>query len=190
MPVPSLIAGPALGLAILLGSALAQANSSGVTLQLRFDCMAFDGDCAAVQVIEPPADQRDLHLTASTGSREEALRGKAITNGILEVGPGEMRFVKIAYVNERDRPIRFRALPHAVEPPDLQVLTLMQCMCIGEPYSVAPGEAWYRIIRVGAAHDMPPGARLVVTHILTSVNVVPGTDWHGHEHHHDHGDHK
>lgn len=190
MSVPSFIAVPALGLAILLGSALALANSSGVTLQLRFDCMFFDGDCAAVQLIEAPTDQRDLHLTESTGSREEALRGKAIANGILEMGLGELRFVKIAYVNEGDRPIRFRALPHAVEPPALQVLTLMQCMCIGEPYTVAAGEAWYRIIRVGAAQDMPPGARMVVTHILTSVNVLPEAHWHGHEHHHDHSEHK
>jgi hypothetical protein len=93
-------------------------------------------------------------------------------DGIVKVAPGELIFVKIAYVNDSDKVIHFRAIAHAVEPRELQGLAIFNCMCLGETFRVQPGKAWFRVIRVGAAQDMPAGARFVATHILTSEAAV------------------
>ncbi len=159
--------------ALLLLPALGSGEEQFVTMQLSFDCVKFAGDCNKIQILRPPGDQQQLHRTESGVRAEEALKGTQIKNGIIKLAPGEMVFVKIAYVNDSDRTVRFRAIPHHIEPQNLQVVAIFQCMCLGETYTVQPHSGWYRILRVGAAFDLPAGSRFVATHLLTSVNLLP-----------------
>ncbi len=71
---------------------------------------------------------------------EEALRGTQIKDGIFWLAPGEVIFVKIAYVNDSDQTVRFRAIPHHIEPQNLQIVAIFQCMCLGETYSFPPSD--------------------------------------------------
>ena len=139
-----------------------------VTLQLAFECVKFQGDCGKVQVLKPPRAQEQLWLQGTGVSPEKALRGKVVKDGIFTLEPGTFVYAKIAFVNDTNVELRFRAIPHFVNPPELQGLALLNCMCLGETYRVPPGRAWFRVIRVGAARDVPPGSRFRSTHILTS----------------------
>ncbi len=158
---------------LLLLPALAPGAERPITMQLSFDCVKFEGDCEKIRLIKPPGDQKLLHKTESGVTAETALKGSEINDGVINLAPGELVFVKIAYVNDSNRPVRFRAIPHHVEPQNLQVVVIFQCMCLGETYTVPPHSSWYRILRVGAAFDMPPGSRFVATHLLTSDNLLP-----------------
>lgn len=144
-----------------------------VMLQLAFECMKFQGDCGKLRVLNPPRGQNKLWLQATGVSPEKALRGDVVKDGVFTIKPGTFVNVKIAYVNGTDTEVRFRAIPHAADPYELQRLTLLNCMCLGEAYRVPPGKGWFRIIRVGAAQDIPPGSRIRVTHVLTSDGLEP-----------------
>ena len=174
---------------LLLLPTLASGEERAITMQLSFDCVKFEGDCGKIWVINPPDDQKQLHKTESGVSAEAALKGSEINDGVINLAPGELVFVKIAYVNDTNRHVRFRAIPHHVEPQNLQVVAIYQCMCLGETYTVPPHSAWYRILRVGAAFDMPAGSRFIATHILTSENLLPeafapAPHFHTHHDHH------
>lgn len=159
--------------AIFLLPAVSLGGEKSIIMQIRFDCVMFEGDCTKIRIINPPKGQRELHRTESGVKAEEALKGSQISDGIIRLAPGEIRFVKIAYVNEGGKPVRFRSIPHHIEPQNLQIISIFQCMCLGETYTVPPNSGWYRVIRVGATHDMPAGSQVVATHILTSVNLLP-----------------
>jgi len=160
----------------LLGTQTAWGASSNaaksITMQINFECVKFEGDCSKIRVIKPPSSQARLWLSSSRTTPAKALKGEEVKDGIFKLAPGEMVFVKIAYVNDSDKVVQFRAIPHALEPKELQNLALFNCMCLGETYRVPPGKAWYRVIRVGAAEDMPAGARFIATHVLTSEGAV------------------
>lgn len=158
---------------LLLLPTLGWGEERSIIMQLSFECVKFEGDCDKIQIITPPEDQQQLHRTESGIRAEEALRGTQIKDGIFWLAPGEVIFVKIAYVNDSDQTVRFRAIPHHIEPQNLQIVAIFQCMCLGETYTIPPHSGWYRILRVGAAFDMPAGSRFVATHILTSENLVP-----------------
>ncbi len=143
-------------------------NHEVVTLQLAFECVKFQGDCGKVKVIKPPRAQERLWLQGTGVSPEKALRGDVVKDGVFRLEPGTFVYAKIAYVNDTNAEIRFRAIPHFVDPGELQGLALLNCMCLGETYRVPPGRGWFRVIRVGAARDVPPGSRFKATHILTS----------------------
>ncbi len=147
-------------------------SRKSITMQINFECVKFRGDCSKIRVIKPPPSQARLWLSSSRTSAVKALEGEEVKDGIFKLAPGELVFVKIAYVNDSDRVVQFRAIPHAMEPKEIQNLALFNCMCLGETYRVPPGKAWYRVIRVGAAQDMPPGTRFIATHILTSEAAV------------------
>ncbi len=160
-----------------------------ITMQLSFECIKFQGDCGKIRIIKPPEDQQQLHRTESGVKAAQALRGTEVKDGIFKLAPGEIEFVKIAYVNDSDRAVRFRAIPHHIEPQNLQIVAIFQCMCLGETYTVPPHSSWYRILRVGASFDMPPGSRFVATHLLTSINLLPepyAPRPHVHTSHHQH----
>ncbi|MEE9143743.1 MAG: hypothetical protein V3U06_03105 [Candidatus Binatia bacterium] len=150
---------------------LAQASANpgkAVILQLAFECAKFQGDCGKVKVIKPPRAQERLWLQGTGVSPEKALRGDVVKDGVFRLEPGTFVYAKIAYVNDTNAEIRFRAIPHFVDPGELQGLALLNCMCLGETFRVPPGRGWFRVIRVGAARDVPPGSRFKATHILTS----------------------
>lgn len=147
-------------------------SQKSITMQISFECVKFNGDCGKIRVIKPPASQARLWLSSSRTTAAKALKGEEVKNGIFQLAPGELIFVKIAYVNDSDKVVQFRAIPHAIQPNEAQNLALYNCMCLGETYRVPPGKAWYRVIRVGAAEDMPPGTRFIATHILTSEAAV------------------
>ncbi len=154
-----------------VASAFAGSRKS-ITMQISFECVKFNGDCGKVRIIKPPSSQATLWLSSSRTSAAKALKGEEVKDGIFQLAPGELIFVKIAYVNDSDKVVQFRAIPHAIQPKEVQNLALYNCMCLGETYRVPPGKAWYRVIRVGAAEDMPPGTRFIATHILTSEGAV------------------
>lgn len=139
-----------------------------VMLQLAFECMKFQGDCGKLRVLTPPRGQNKLWLQGTGVSSQKALRGDVVKDGVFTIKPGTFVVAKIAYVNDTDKEVRFRAIPHAAVPYELQRLALLNCMCLGEAYRVPPGKGWFRIIRVGTARDVSPGSRIRVTHVLTS----------------------
>ncbi len=143
-----------------------------ITMQISFQCVKFNGDCGKVRIIKPPPSQSQLWLSSSRTSAAKALKGEEVKDGIFKLAPGELVFVKIAYVNDSDKVVQFRAVPHSIQPKEVQNLALYNCLCLGETYRIRPGKAWYRVIRVGAAKDMPPGTRFIATHILTSEGAV------------------
>ncbi len=147
-------------------------QGKSITMQVNFQCVKFQGDCGNIHVLKPPTSQAQLWLSATGVSAAKALKGETVKDGIFKLAPGELIYVKIAYVNDTDREILFRAIPHVIEPNELQNLALYNCMCLGETYRVPPRQAWFRVIRVGAAQDMPAGSRFVATHILTSEAAV------------------
>lgn len=139
-----------------------------VMLQMAFECMKFQGDCNKIHVLKPPPAHDRPWLQGTGVTPEKALQGDVVQDGVFTLEPGTFVNVKIAYVNGANREVRFRAIPHAAEPYELQRLTLLNCMCLGEAYRVPPGKGWFRVIRVGAARDVPPGSRIKATHVLTS----------------------
>lgn len=146
-----------------------------VTLQLSFECAKFQGDCEQVQILKPPPAQDKPWLQGTAVTPEKALQGDVVKDGVFSVEPGTFVNVKIAYVNDTKTEIRFRAIPHTADPYQLQRLTLLNCMCLGETYRVPPGKGWFRVIRVGAAKDVPSGSRIRATHLLTSDGLEGDT---------------
>lgn len=169
-----------IGIAVLLGAWIsiawivpAQAGSQDeITMQVKLECLNFEGDCTKFRILTPPAAQAAPWLTIGGCNPDEALAGKEIEDGIVVIRPGELVLVKIAYVNDTDKPMKFRSLPHFIEPQNLQKLAVFNCFCLGETYTVPPHTGWFRIVRLGAAFDMPIGSRFVATHILTSNALV------------------
>lgn len=141
---------------------------NSVMLQLVFECAKFQGECGKVQILKPPLAQDRPGLHGTGVIPENALQGEVVQDGVFTVTPGTFINAKIAYVNDTDAEVRFRAIPHAADPYELQRFTLLNCMCLGETYRVPPGRGWFHIIRVGAAKDVAPGSRIKATHILTS----------------------
>lgn len=137
-------------------------------LQLAFECKKFRGDCSKIQILDPPPGQNKPWLQGTGVTSEKALQGNVVKDGVFTLQPGTFVIAKIAYVNDTKTEIRFRAIPHIADPYELQRLTLLNCMCLGETYRVPPGQGWFRVIRVGAAKDVPPGSRIKATHVLTS----------------------
>lgn len=151
------------------------APANTVMLQLAFECVKFQGDCERVQILKPPPaqDKPGLHGTAVTP--EKALQGDVVKDGVFTVEPGTFVNIKIAYVNDTKTEIRFRAIPHTADPYQLQRLTLLNCVCVGETYRVPPGQGWFHVIRAGAARDVPLGSRIRATHLLTSDGLEGDT---------------
>lgn len=143
-----------------------------ITLQVKFECLLFDGDCGQFQVLKPTAAQAHFWATIGGLTREETFAGEAIKDGVFTLRPGELTLIKVAYFNNSDKEVKFRGIPHYIEPQNLQTMTIMNCLCLGQTYSVPPHSGWYRIIRLGPAFDMPNGSRLVATHIMTSDSLV------------------
>lgn len=143
-----------------------------ITLQIRFECLLFDGDCGKFKIMKPPKSQAHFWITIEGCSREDTLAGEEIPGGVITLRPGELTLVKIAYFNDSDKPVKFRGIPHYVEPQNLQPMTIMNCLCLGQTYTVPPHTGWFRVIRLGPAYDAPNGSRLVVTHVLTSESLV------------------
>lgn len=143
-----------------------------ITLQVKFECLLFDGDCNHFQVINPQKEQAHFWVTIGGLSWEETFSGEPIKDGVLNLRPGELTMIKVAYFNNTDKEIKFRGIPHYIEPQNLQPMTVMNCLCLGETYSVPPHSGWYRIIRLGPTFDLPNGSRLVVTHVMTSESLV------------------
>lgn len=143
-----------------------------VTMQVKFECLLFDGDCSQFQILKPPAAQAVPWHTVGGCNIVDAFSGEPIKDGVFTLRPGELTMVKVAYFNNTDKPVRFRGIPHYMEPQNLQPLMVMNCMCLGETYTVPPHSGWFRIIRLGPAFDVPNGSRVVVTHVLTSDSLV------------------
>lgn len=143
-----------------------------VTMQVKFECLLFDGDCSQFQILKPPAAQAVPWHTVGGCSIEDAFAGEPIRDGVFTLRPGELTLIKVAYFNNTDKPVKFRGTPHYIEPQNLQPVTVMNCMCLGETYTVPPHSGWFRIIRLGPAFDTPNGARVVATHVLTSDSLV------------------
>ncbi len=143
-----------------------------VTMQVKFECLLFDGDCSQFQILKPPTDQAVPWHTVGGCNLEEALAGEPIKDGVLALRPGELTLIKVAYFNDTDKPVKFRGIPHYIEPQNLQPTTIMNCLCLGETYIVPPHTGWYRIIRLGPGFDTPAGSRMVATHVLTSDSLV------------------
>lgn len=142
-----------------------------VTLQIKFECLLFDGDCSQFKVLKPTVDQAHFWVTRNC-DREETFEGEPIKDGVLTLRPGELAMVKVAYFNNTDKEVKFRGIPHYIEPQNLQSMTIMNCLCLGETYTVPPHTGWYRIIRLGPTFDIPNGSRLLATHVMTSESLV------------------
>jgi len=143
-----------------------------ITLQVKFECLLFDGDCSQFQVLKPTAAQAHFWVTTGGLSKKDTFEGEVIKDGVFTLRPGELTLLKVAYFNHTDKEVKFRGIPHYIEPQNLQAMTVLNCLCLGATYSVPPQSGWYRIIRVGPTYDTPNGSRLVATHVMTSDSLV------------------
>jgi len=109
-----------------------------VTMQVKFECLLFDGDCSQFQILKPPAAQAVPWHTVGGSSMEDAFAGEPIKDGVFTLRPGELAMVKVAYFNNTDKPVKFRGIPHYTEPQNLQPMMIMNCMCLGKTYTHHP----------------------------------------------------
>lgn len=130
-----------------------------ITLQIRFT-NATDG---TIGVYAPTEATGRLFAMESIPAGQPIPRGEAIKEGIVFAEPGELVPVELVYENPTDQDITFMSIAPTIDPAVAHPFAYARCFCAAIPFTAPAGGGWYRTIAVGAAPQVPPGAKVVVT---------------------------
>lgn len=130
-----------------------------VTLQIRFTNTT-EGTIGVSQTTE---ETDRLFATESIAAGQQVPAGDPIKEGIVFAPPGQLGLVELVYDNPTDEDITFMAIAPTIDPAGAHPFAYARCFCASVPFTAPAGGGWYRTIAVGAAPQVPPGAKVVVT---------------------------
>ena len=145
-----------------------------VALHFSFDYLpgSLPGD--GLQVRTPSPEVNTLWAMESLPEGQSVPAGDLIKDNTIFLTPGESQMVTLVYQNPTAQDVGFLAMPHQESPGQLSAKTWLTCFCLAFIYEAPAEGAWYRVIRVAASPDMPPGSKVdALWTILTDPSVFP-----------------
>lgn len=145
-----------------------------IALRLGFQYLPQPLPGQGILAYEPASEVRSLWAMESLATGQSVPRGGAIKASTLFLAPGESRMVTLAYENPTARDVGFVVLPHQESLGSLAPMVWPTCLCMSYVYRAPAQGAWYRVIRLTASPDMPPGSKVDLVWItLTDPAVFP-----------------
>ena len=145
-----------------------------VALSLGFQYLPKPLPGQGIQAYEPTAEVQSLWAMESLPHGQPVPKGAAIEANTLFLAPGESRMVTLVYENPTAQDVGFLVLPHQEAPGSLAPMVWSTCLCMSFVYTAPAQGAWYRVIRLTASPDMPPGSKVAMLWTtLTDPAVFP-----------------
>lgn len=141
-------------------------------LSFQYQPEPLPGD--GIRAYEPTSEVNSLWAMESLSQGQSLPVGPAIEERTLFLEPGESRMVTLAYENPSSEKVGFLVLPHQESPDSLGPHVWPTCLCMSFVYEAPPAGSWYRVIRMTASPDIPPGSRVdVLWMVLTDPALFP-----------------
>ena len=148
--------------------------SGKAAFRLRFEGLPEPLPGRGIQVYETTSEVNTVWAMESLEKGQPLPVGLPIEDGILFMAPGESRTVTLAYENPTAEEVGFLVMPHQESPWSLANHFWPTCLCMSFTYKSPPEGSWYRVIRITAGPDMPPGSKVdSVWPVLTDPSVFP-----------------
>lgn len=126
---------------------------------------------AKMEIYEP-ASQRPIKIwdMGTVRSPSQLPVDALIRDSVVQIRPGGSKLFILVMKNETQKPIHFFAAPHVVDPPAYSLGFKFKCLCVNHVYTIAPGEIWYRVVRLLLSPKFV-GDSINVTHTLIGVSA-------------------
>ena len=111
----------------------------------------------------------ELWETHSVKSVEISPASTEIPDSTLVIQSGRYKEFILGLQNNTDKPVYFFAAPHSVNPPQYSLGFKFKCLCINHAFTVAPGEFWYRVVRLNIDKDFR-GDAFSIKHDLIGIS--------------------
>lgn len=144
-------------------------STSGAT-EIRFEWRSGEGFPGQVTVYAAPANAMSGKID-NYGEGEAPDFGKELPDGRIHGEIGSLVQVLLVVRNPTDEPLPFWAAPHLPMPRNSEAGLLIQCLCTGQQYEIAPHGTWTKVIAAGLNPEAKTRGPVVLTHVLVEGTV-------------------
>jgi hypothetical protein len=81
---------------------------------------------------------------------------KEITDGKIQLTPGDDKPLVLVLKNNTDKAIRFSVAPHSIVPIEASLGFSFKCLCNGHKYTIKPKSSWYRVLDLKTFKQVSP----------------------------------